>query len=920
MKNIIFILLSFAIVLASDAVCAALTKTQVSQLYVSVFGRASEGEGNSYWMNDASSVDMTTTANIMLNTDPAKEYFGSTLNNNQTFIEHIYLNTLGKTYADDPDGINYWVSELDGGKTMGEVIAALIVAAQHPNNAGAAQDQFNNKVAVSDYCADTIAIFIDLDTFTGFISYVTDDLNSITDAKDLIMICANTNHKPIASSISLNVDSSIPYFEQQLIGHDPDGDIITYELISSAAGIGYSFAYVNPETGMLYITNEPSGNDTFTLYYHVTDSQLFSNSATITIQVTYLSQDEKDTGREEVDPEEYAGFNLSNYNSDLLGGDSSPSQPGSVDLSFNFPTPGDQGRQGSCVGWATAYALKSYQEKVEIGWSLNTASHLFSPAFIYNQIVIGNDGGAYIYKALNLAVNKGIATLATMPYSDQDYVTQPSATAHAEASQYKASTWYRINDTTQIKAALINRKPVVCGITIYDSFYNLLGSHSVYNTVSDQSLGGHAVTIVGYNDNKYGGAFKVINSWSSNWGDGGYFWLPYSFASQGIMSEAYVLEDAENGTNPDPEDPTEPVDDDSTLPNLTINSWDATYDPRPRGTGELTYSVANTGAAVAPAGADVSLMLSKNMLISTNDFYIIYENIPFDLQPGESVYRDISNAISFRFPDQLEAGVYYMALWVDDLDEVNESNENDNISKASNTITIENTLSDLSVNSWYADWDEYGNGALFYEVSNNGTSVTNSISWDINLILDPDQILGNDNEIFLFFESADFYLDPGEIIYRDSSNTASFNLYWDYFGRAVPSGIYYMALWVDDLDQENESNELNNGSYCWGTVNINTSGYSSGSNKSESEIMYSKKNKTGSNLKLLGKAYNGRKLPSKDILLQKVKISRTPAGGFTIKPLGKKIKTGHIPRTKKNSSKAKLIFPSTGQILMPDGD
>jgi hypothetical protein len=27
----------------------ALTKTQVSQLYVSIFGRASEGEGNTFW-------------------------------------------------------------------------------------------------------------------------------------------------------------------------------------------------------------------------------------------------------------------------------------------------------------------------------------------------------------------------------------------------------------------------------------------------------------------------------------------------------------------------------------------------------------------------------------------------------------------------------------------------------------------------------------------------------------------------------------------------------------------------------------------------------------------------------------------------------------------------------------------------------
>ena len=79
----------------------ALTKTQVSQLYIAIFGRASEGEGNTYWQTSDYSTKMTRTAEIMLSIDAAKTYFGSTLNNNQTFIEHIYLNTLGKTYDED---------------------------------------------------------------------------------------------------------------------------------------------------------------------------------------------------------------------------------------------------------------------------------------------------------------------------------------------------------------------------------------------------------------------------------------------------------------------------------------------------------------------------------------------------------------------------------------------------------------------------------------------------------------------------------------------------------------------------------------------------------------------------------------------------------------------------------------------------
>src|SRR4051794_11326797 len=40
--------------------------------------------------------------------------------------------------------------------------------------------------------------------------------------------------------------------------------------------------------------------------------------------------------------------------------------PSSVDLSDKMPDVGNQGGQQSCVAWAVAYALKGYQEDVEL--------------------------------------------------------------------------------------------------------------------------------------------------------------------------------------------------------------------------------------------------------------------------------------------------------------------------------------------------------------------------------------------------------------------------------------------------------------------------------------------------------------------------------------------------------------------------
>lgn len=167
----------------------ALTQTQVSQLYVSIFGRASEGAGNTYWQTTA---DMATAANTMLATDAAATYFGTSLATDLAFVKHIYLNTLGKTYEQDTAGVDGWVTYL-ATHTRGEMVAALVYAAQQPANAGAAQDMFNNKVAVSDYTADNIATAgSDLSAFQSYISSVTSDAATVTAAKASILAAAPT--------------------------------------------------------------------------------------------------------------------------------------------------------------------------------------------------------------------------------------------------------------------------------------------------------------------------------------------------------------------------------------------------------------------------------------------------------------------------------------------------------------------------------------------------------------------------------------------------------------------------------------------------------------------------------------------------------------------------------------------------------
>ena len=227
--------------------------------------------------------------------------------------------------------------------------------------------------------------------------------------------------------------------------------------------------------------------------------------------------------------------------------------PVSVDLSGNAPQPGNQGKQNSCVGWAIAYALKTYQEKIEQRWSLlsngrsDPARH-FSAAFIYNQINNGRDAGSTFIDALNVLSNQGAATLADMPYSEADFLAQPSAASRSNASRYRIDFWRQVNvrDTNEVKAQLNAGYPVLIGATVDEGFLSL-AANQVWRQHTGQRLGGHAMTLVGYDDGRR--AFRVINSWGTGWGDNGYGWIDYDFSRQ-VINEGYIVKDATNGPAP----------------------------------------------------------------------------------------------------------------------------------------------------------------------------------------------------------------------------------------------------------------------------------------------------------------------------------------------------------------------------------
>ena len=168
----------------------ALTKTQVSQLYVSIFNRASEGTGNTYYQTQHTNA--TTTAEAMFLLPSVATFFGVTnftdAANVRTVVEAIYLNSLGKAPADDVAGISYWIDQVTGtaSRSIGDVVASLVVAATTTANAGTAQDTFNNKVTVSNFAADTLSAHTTDAAFQAFLTGVTNVASTVTTATTAI--------------------------------------------------------------------------------------------------------------------------------------------------------------------------------------------------------------------------------------------------------------------------------------------------------------------------------------------------------------------------------------------------------------------------------------------------------------------------------------------------------------------------------------------------------------------------------------------------------------------------------------------------------------------------------------------------------------------------------------------------------------
>lgn len=229
--------------------------------------------------------------------------------------------------------------------------------------------------------------------------------------------------------------------------------------------------------------------------------------------------------------------------------------PGSYDISEYLPEVGSQGRQGSCVAWATGYYLKSYQENYEdFQNGVLNKNNVMSPAFIYNQIKVSDcSAGSVIQDALDTISSQGIADWAIMPYNENDCETQPNDLQKSLAEPNRIVEYFYLDENLaleQTKASLLNDQPVVIAVTIDRSYFGARDENGIHVYRKFESGdAGHAMLVVGYDDDM--NAFKVVNSWGKGWGNQGFVWIDYQAWEEAadvnsdfkVLCEAWVTDD-----------------------------------------------------------------------------------------------------------------------------------------------------------------------------------------------------------------------------------------------------------------------------------------------------------------------------------------------------------------------------------------
>lgn len=210
--------------------------------------------------------------------------------------------------------------------------------------------------------------------------------------------------------------------------------------------------------------------------------------------------------------------------------------PKSHSLKQYCPRPLNQLEYNTSPGWATSYAAFTILTAFQNKWTGDMITKkAFSPIYPYFQakhdISLGCTEDVSLFEVLQVLKDQGTPLYTQLPSRCIDKVQTATKT---DAWFHKISEFSRLFDVsdgqqskiTAIKTTLSENVPVIAAMHLPRSFGYAKEFWQPREEFS-RELPGQALCVVGYDDEKYGGAFEVMNSWGSEWGNDGFMWIRY---------------------------------------------------------------------------------------------------------------------------------------------------------------------------------------------------------------------------------------------------------------------------------------------------------------------------------------------------------------------------------------------------------
>lgn len=225
--------------------------------------------------------------------------------------------------------------------------------------------------------------------------------------------------------------------------------------------------------------------------------------------------------------------------------------PQSVSLVKDFPPCYDQGALGSCTANAIAGVLQYNELKAgHTKHSKDTPSRLF---IYYNERdmegSIPYDAGAYIRDGIKSVNRLGAPKEPLWPYKIAKFAKRPTKDSYQHAMARQTLEYARLDNTrlNDLLSTLASGQPFVFGFTVYENFESGAFQDDWVLDVPrsfEGVLGGHAVVAVGYDLKAK--LFLVRNSWGTDWGICGNFWMTFDYmVDENLCDDFWVISKVE---------------------------------------------------------------------------------------------------------------------------------------------------------------------------------------------------------------------------------------------------------------------------------------------------------------------------------------------------------------------------------------